>query len=91
MTKLYRVHELVQFNYSDIGQYIDEEHTDRPLRNDILVDILNRQDATICRLNNLLESYVPMWVIEKVVNRRWEATDDEKVRGELEELLKELI
>lgn len=42
MTDKYRVHEIVRFNYSDIGEYIDENHTDRPLRNDILVELLNK-------------------------------------------------
>ena len=42
MIKKYRVHDLVKFNYSEIGEYIDENHTDRPLRNDILVDLLNQ-------------------------------------------------
>lgn len=41
MTDKYRVHDIVKFDYSDIGEYIDEYHTDRPLRNDILVKILN--------------------------------------------------
>ena len=48
--KKYRVHELVRLNYSDIGEYIDEDHTDRPLRNDILVDLLNNQDDKIREL-----------------------------------------
>ena len=39
--KLYRVHELVKFDYSEIGKYIDENHTDQPIRNDELVQILN--------------------------------------------------
>lgn len=41
MTDKYRVHEITRFNYSDIGECIDENHTDRPLRNDILVKLLN--------------------------------------------------
>lgn len=41
MTDKYRVHEITRFNYSDIGEYIDENHTDKPLRNDILVKLLN--------------------------------------------------
>lgn len=41
MIDKYRVHEIARFNYSDIGEYIDENHTDRPLRNDILVELLN--------------------------------------------------
>lgn len=50
MTDKYRVHELARLNYSDIGEYIDEDHTDRPLRNDILVDLLNNQDDKIKEL-----------------------------------------
>ena len=41
MTEKYRVHDLAKFHYSEIGEYIDENHTDRPLRNDILVELLN--------------------------------------------------
>lgn len=58
MSEKYRVHELGKFNYSDIGEYIDENHTDRPLRNDILVELLNRQDKQIEELeeeNRLLK------------------------------------
>lgn len=43
----YRVHNWVKFNYSQIGEYIDENHTDRPLRNDELVDLLNKQEERI--------------------------------------------
>lgn len=50
MSEKYRVHELARFNYSEIGEYIDEDHTDRPLRNDILVDLLNNQDDKIREL-----------------------------------------
>lgn len=39
--KRYRVHDFVKFNYSEIGEYIDENHTDRPLRNDEVVELLN--------------------------------------------------
>lgn len=39
--KKYRVHDWVKFNYSEIGEYIDENHTDRPLRNDEVVKLLN--------------------------------------------------
>ena len=41
MIKKYRVHDLAKFHYSEIGEYIGENFTDRPLRNDILVDLLN--------------------------------------------------
>ena len=40
--KKYRVHEFVQFSYSEIREYIDENHTDRPLRNDEVVELLNK-------------------------------------------------
>lgn len=50
MTDKYRVHDLVKFNYSDIGEYIDENHTDKPLRNDKLVDLLNKQEERIQEL-----------------------------------------
>ena len=50
MSEKYRVHEMVRFRYSDIGEYVDEDHTDRPLRNDKLVDLLNEQDKTIKEL-----------------------------------------
>lgn len=39
--KRFRVNDLVKYNYSEIGEYIDENHTDRPLRNDELVELLN--------------------------------------------------
>ena len=52
MTDKYRVHEITRFNYSDIGEYIDENHTDRPLRNDILVKLLNDLSEENERLKN---------------------------------------
>lgn len=39
--KRFRVNDLVKYNYSEIGEYIDKNHTDRPLRNDELVELLN--------------------------------------------------
>lgn len=41
MTKRFRVHDWVKFNYSEIREYIGEGYTDRPLRNDVIVDLLN--------------------------------------------------
>lgn len=46
----YRTNDLVKFNYSEIGEYVDENHTDRPLRNDEVVDLLNEQQFTIEQL-----------------------------------------
>ena len=56
--KKYRVHELVKYNYSETGEYIDENHTDRPLRNDIVVDLLNEQEETIQRLKTIREEQI---------------------------------
>lgn len=39
--KRFRVNELIKYNYSDIGEYIDENHTDKPLRNDEVAELLN--------------------------------------------------
>ena len=86
----YRVHNWVKFNYSEIGEYIDENHTDKPLRNDVIVDLLNSQDAEICALNKLLSKSLPMWVFEKVINRRIEATENGEIKKELKDLLNEL-
>ena len=86
----YRVHDFVKFNYSEIGEYIDENHTDKPLRNDELVDLLNEQDTKICALNKRLSESLPMWVFEKVINRRIESTENKEIKKELKELLKEL-
>ena len=41
MVDKYRVNDFVKFNYSDIGEYVDEYHTDTPLRNDEVMDKLN--------------------------------------------------
>ena len=46
----YRVHNWVKFDYSQIGEYIDENHTDKPMRNDELVDLLNKQHNQIKEL-----------------------------------------
>ena len=43
----YRVYDWVKFDYSEIGEYIDENHTDKPLRNDEIVDLLNSQKQRI--------------------------------------------
>lgn len=40
--KRFRVNDLVKYNYSEIGEYIDENHTDKPLRNDEVCYLLNK-------------------------------------------------
>lgn len=54
--KLFRVHDIMRFNYSEIGQYIDENHTDKPLRNDEIVNLLNQQHEEIQELNYILRN-----------------------------------
>lgn len=48
--KRFRTNDLVKFDYSEIGEYVDENHTDRPLRNDEVCDLLNEQQFTIEQL-----------------------------------------
>ena len=57
MIEKYRVHDLVKYQYSDIAEEIGEGYTDRPLRNDELVEILNSQDKRIEELEEELEDY----------------------------------
>lgn len=56
MTEKYRVHDIVKFNYSDISEYVDEYHTDTPLRNDEVVNLLNR----LTKENEQLKSEINM-------------------------------
>lgn len=80
--KQFRVNDLVKFNYSEIGKYIDENHTDRPLRNDEVCDLLNEQRATI---NHLEKVYG-----ENFAKRRLLEKDNLILRKENEQLRKEL-
>lgn len=50
MTSKYKVHHWAEYDYSEIKEYVDEWHTDKPLRNDELVEILNSQDQKIKEL-----------------------------------------
>ena len=54
MTK-YRVHPDLQYQYSDIGEFIGKGYTNKPLRNDEIVEILNSQDKRIKDLEAELE------------------------------------
>ena len=69
MTSKYKVKSLVKYEYSDIGEYIGEGYTDRPLRNDELVKILNTQDKKIKELEAKLEDYKTL-VFRKTVKWR---------------------
>lgn len=55
MTRKYRVNPDLQYQYSDIGEFIGKGYTNRPLRNDELVKILNKQDKRIKELETELE------------------------------------
>ena len=55
MGEKYRVNDIVKYSYSDIGEYVDENHTDRPLRNDEVVNLLNNQNKRIIELEDELE------------------------------------
>ena len=57
MRSKYNVKSLVKYEYSDIGEYIGECYTDKPLRNDELIEILNSQDQRIKELEAQLEDY----------------------------------
>ena len=72
MTDKYRVHEIVKFDYSDIGEYIDEYHTDRPLRNDILVELLNglaEENRQLKYKNELLSDELEQ--CKAVIDKKW--------------------
>ena len=56
MRSKYSVSQLVKYSYSDIGEYIGEGYTNKPLRNDELVEILNSQDKRIKELEAELEN-----------------------------------
>lgn len=57
MISKYSVDECVKYKYSDIGEYIGEGYTNRAIRNDELVEILNSQDERIKELEAELEDY----------------------------------
>lgn len=57
MTNKYRVHELAKYKYSDIGEYIGEGYSNKAIRNDELVEILNSQEKRINELEAELEDY----------------------------------
>lgn len=57
----YRTHELCQFDYSEIWKKsFDENYTDKPLRNDEVVKLLNDKDKKINELTSELMRYEPV-------------------------------
>lgn len=85
--KQFRVNDLVKFNYSEIGEYIDENHTDTPLRNDEVVDLLNEQQAKIERLEDENAKYhFNLSLAEtKVKNREKKISEQQATISRLEE------
>ena len=62
----FRVNELVKYNYSEIGEYIDENHTDRPLRNDEVVELLNELSEENERLRRCINEIYTIARLEEV-------------------------
>ena len=57
----YRTHELCQYDYSEIWEKsFDENHTDKPLRNDEVVKLLNDKDKKINELEIALNNFEPV-------------------------------
>ena len=53
MTEKYPIFNEFKYDYTWIGEYIDENHTDKPLRYDEVVNLLNKQDDEIKRLEEV--------------------------------------
>ena len=70
MIEKFRVNPDLQYKYSDIGEYIGEGYTNKPLRNDELVEILNSQDKRIKELEAELEDYKTLLFRKTVKYRR---------------------
>ena len=57
----YRTHELCQYDYSEIWEKsFDENYTDKLLRNDEIVKLLNNKDKEIKELISELMRYEPV-------------------------------
>ena len=64
--KRFTVNKLVKYNYSEIGEYIDENHTDRPLRNDEVVELLNELSEENERLRRCINEIYTIARLEEV-------------------------
>ena len=77
----FRVNDLVKFNYSEITEYVDEEHTPNPLRNDEVCGLLNEQQATIEQLESdkaIAEDYANIFEKENVKLRKKLNNDEQQ-------------
>lgn len=78
--KRFRVNELVKYNYSEIGEYIDENHTDKPLRNDEVVELLNE----LHKENQSLKFQLDECQNHKLYSRRELEKENEQLKKDVE-------
>ncbi len=87
MSEKYRVNDIVRYSYSDIGEYVDENHTDRPLRNDEIVNLLNNQNKRIIELEEELEK---LQTFKKILEYGEKSVDNGEWERYIEKEFKEL-
>lgn len=52
--KRFSVNDLVKYNYSEIGEYTDENHTDRLLMNNEVCELLNKLHEENHKIKSIL-------------------------------------
>ena len=98
MSEKFRVNDLVKFNYSEIVKYVDENHTDRPLRNDEVCDLLNKQqvqikvyeESLIRKSKKISEQQDTIEQLHLAIDDLLSHTSCEEIKKENEQLQKEL-
>ena len=80
--KRFRVNDLVKYNYSEIGEYIDENHTDNPLRNDEVVELLNELHSRNKRLEKKIQRERTSF---RKTHERWGKEAEDKIKELSEE------
>lgn len=85
MIEKYRIFSEFKYDYTWIGEYIDEEHTDKPLRYDEVVNLLNKQDNEINELQERNDRQAKRLdnLYQLILNRDYDG--QEKLIKELEE------
>lgn len=105
--KRFRTNDLVKFDYSEIGEYVDENHTPTPLRNDEVCKLLNEQQATIKQLEEdkaIAEDYANIFEKENVKLRKklnnykatvlgfvWIMEENGRISGKDDDFVKDLF
>ena len=88
--KRFRVNDLVKYVYSDIGEYVDEKHTDTPLRNDEVCKILNEQQASINELKETnKEMYKRLKQQSEIIYQLIQKLKEHMTEKELNELIED--